>query len=61
LDLYHQSDFRRTTNEEIRRATSDYASATHPHIERVLRHVDAARIRQRRFRVALDTVNGQAP
>ena len=58
LDLYHQSEFRRATNEEIRRATSDYASAPHLHIERVLRHVDAARIRQRRFRVALDAVNG---
>ena len=26
LDLYHQSEFRRATNEEIRGATSDYAS-----------------------------------
>jgi phosphomannomutase len=58
LDLYHQSDFRRATNEEIRRSTSNYASAPRLHIERVLRHVDAARIRQRRFRVALDAVNG---
>jgi phosphomannomutase len=58
LDLYHQSDFRRATNEEIRRATSDYVTAPRLHIERVLRHVDAARIRQRRFRVALDAVNG---
>src|ERR1019366_1213283 len=58
LDLYHQSDFRRSTNAEIRRATSDYASAPRMHIERVLRHVDVARIRQRHFRVALDAVNG---
>lgn len=58
LDLYHQSDFRRATNEQIRRATSDYTSAPRLHIERVLRHVDAAGIRQRRFRVALDAVNG---
>ncbi|MGA3079672.1 MAG: phosphoglucosamine mutase, partial [Bryobacteraceae bacterium] len=58
LDLYHQSDFRRATNEEIRRATSDYASPPRLHIERVLGHVDAARIRQRHFRVALDAVNG---
>jgi phosphomannomutase len=28
------------------------------HVERVLRHVDAERIRARRFRVALDAVNG---
>src|ERR1039458_7818234 len=39
-------------------ARADYASAPHMHIERVLRHVDAARIRQRHFRVALDAVNG---
>ena len=58
LDLYHQSEFRRATNEEIRRATSDYAAAPRLHIERVLRHVDADRIRRRRFRVALDAVNG---
>jgi phosphomannomutase len=58
LDLYHQSDFRRATNAEIRRATSDYTSAPRLHIERVLRHVDAARIRERHFRVALDAVNG---
>jgi len=58
LDLYHQSDFRRATNEEIRRATADYATPTRLHIERVLRHVNAARIRQRHFRVALDAVNG---
>ena len=58
LDLYHQSEFRRATNEEIRRAASDYASAPRLHVERVLRHVDADRIRQRHFRVALDAVNG---
>ena len=32
-------------------ARADYASAPRMHIERVLRHVDAARIRQRHFRV----------
>src|SRR5580704_15256902 len=58
LDLYHQSEFRRATNEEIRRTAADYASAPRLHIERVLRHVDAGRIRRRRFRVALDAVNG---
>ena len=58
LDLYHQSDFRRAANDEIRRAIADYASAPRMHIERVLRHVDAERIRRRRFRVALDAVNG---
>ncbi|MGO4883622.1 MAG: phosphoglucosamine mutase [Bryobacteraceae bacterium] len=58
LDLYHQSDFRRATNAEIRRATSDYTSPARLHIERVLQHADAARIRQQHFRVALDGVNG---
>src|ERR1700690_702175 len=58
LDLYHQSDFRRAANAEIRRATCDYASPPRMHIERVLRHVDVERIRRRRFRVALDAVNG---
>ena len=58
LDLYHQSDFHQATNAEIRRAASDYDSAPRLHFENVLRHVDAERIRKRRFRVALDAVNG---
>lgn len=58
LDLYHQSDFRQATNEEIRTVRSDRATAPKIHIERVLRHVDAGRIRARHFRVALDAVNG---
>src|SRR5579871_4022448 len=58
LDLYHQSDFRRAANQEIRRATAELVAPMRLHIERVLRHADAARIRQRRFRVALDAVNG---
>ncbi|HWQ52686.1 MAG TPA: phosphoglucosamine mutase [Bryobacteraceae bacterium] len=58
LDLYHQSDFRRTGNAEMRRITCDYATAPRLHIERVLKHVDPERIRSRRFRVALDAVNG---
>lgn len=58
LDLYHQSDFRRAGNAGMRRVTRDYATAPRLHVERVLRHVDAERIRRRRFRVALDAVNG---
>ena len=58
LDLYHQSEFRRATNEEIRGVHCDYTSAPRLHIARVLRHVDVARIRARKFRVALDAVNG---
>jgi phosphomannomutase len=58
LDLYHQSNFRQAANEEIRTVASDRISAPKLHIERVLAHVDVERIRQRRFRVALDAVNG---
>jgi phosphomannomutase len=60
LDLYHQSNFYFATNDEIRRAISDYTTAPRLHIERVLKHVDVERIRARRFRVALDGVNGAA-
>ena len=49
LDLYHQSDFRQATNQEIRHVSIDTESAVRLHIERVLKHVDAARIRSRRF------------
>ena len=58
LDLYHQSDFRRATNEEMRRVITDYESAPKLHFRKVLAHVDAERIRGRKFRVALDAVNG---
>jgi phosphomannomutase len=60
IDLYHQSDFHRATNDEIRRAVSDYKHPKLMHIERVLKHVDVERIRARHFRVALDGVNGAA-
>ena len=58
LDLYHQSDFRQATNAEMRRVSSDHDTAPRLHIERVLRHVNGEAIRRRRFRVALDSVNG---
>jgi phosphomannomutase len=58
LDLYHQSEFRQAANGEIRRVTTDYESAPRRHIARVLAHVDVEKIRARRFRVALDGVNG---
>jgi phosphomannomutase len=58
IDLYHQSDFRQASNAEIRRVVSDHHSAVQIHFDRVLAHVDVARIRARRFRVALDAVNG---
>jgi phosphomannomutase len=58
IDLYHQSDFRQAANHEIRGIGRDFATPPKLHFERVLRHVDAERIRARRFRVALDAVNG---
>jgi phosphomannomutase len=58
LDLYHQSEFRQATNREMRGVLEEYEAPPRLHFERVLKHVDAARIRARRFRVALDSVNG---
>jgi phosphomannomutase len=58
LDLYHQSDFRQASNEQIRGVRSDYTTPADLHIKRVFEHVDAGRIAARRFRVGLDSVNG---
>jgi phosphomannomutase len=60
IDLYHQSSFAQATNDEIRCCRQDYESGPKLHIERVLKHVNADRIRARRFLVALDAVNGAA-
>ncbi|WP_031495986.1 phosphoglucosamine mutase [Bryobacter aggregatus] len=58
LDLFHQSDFTEATNEEMLGLTVDEESPWKRHIDRVLKHVDVERIRARRFRVAIDGVNG---
>lgn len=58
LDLYHQREFREATNEEIQGIVREYEAPVRLHLERVLTHVDVERIRARRFRVALDGVNG---
>lgn len=58
LDIYHQSEFRQAASDEIRRITCDRETPEKLHFERVLRHVDVGRIRARRFRIALDAVNG---
>lgn len=58
LDLYYQSSFRNAANDAITGITRDEETPRRLHTERVLRHVDAERIRARRFRVALDGVNG---
>lgn len=58
IDLYHQSSFHEAGNDEIGHIRVEYQAAQRMHIERVLKHVDVERIRERRFRVALDAVNG---
>jgi phosphomannomutase len=58
IDLYHQSDFRHCGNADILGIECDPESPPRLHFERVLRHIDIDRVRARRFRVALDGVNG---
>ncbi|HYP05475.1 MAG TPA: phosphoglucosamine mutase [Bryobacteraceae bacterium] len=58
IDLYHQSEFYEARNEEIRGVRRDYESAQKLHVRRVLRYVDTGLVRARKFRVALDSVNG---
>ncbi|HUQ91724.1 MAG TPA: phosphoglucosamine mutase [Bryobacteraceae bacterium] len=58
LDIYYESEFRSATNEEIRRIYQDPETPMRLHVERILRHLDASRIKARHFRVALDGVNG---
>ncbi len=58
LDLYHQSDFYQATNDEMRGVQVHAGRPMALHLERVLKHIDVASIRARRFRVALDGVNG---
>jgi phosphomannomutase len=58
IDLYHQSDFTQATNAEIGFVKVDAGTAKEVHINRVLAKVDVERIRRRKFRVALDAVNG---
>ncbi len=58
IDLYHQSEFYQAPNEEIREVRTDFESAQRLHVSRVLLHVDVDIVKRRRFRVALDGVNG---
>src|SRR4051812_36037677 len=58
IDLYHQSDFNEAVNSEIRNVRADREAPPRLHIDRVLRHVDVPRVKTRKFRVALDSVNG---
>src|SRR3982750_1137648 len=58
IDLYHQSDFTEAENSEIRNVRTDREAPLRLHVERVMRHVDGARVKRRKFKVALDSVNG---
>jgi phosphomannomutase len=58
IDLWHQSDFYQATNREIQTVTQHLGRAPAIHMDRVLKHVDIEGIRSRRFRVAVDGVNG---
>lgn len=58
IDLYHQADFHQAGNSAIGRLTEEYRTPSRMHFERVLKHVARDRIRARRFKVALDGVNG---
>ncbi len=58
LDLYHQRSFHEATNVEMRQVSIETADPTRHHLDRVLAHVNLPRLRARKFRVALDAVNG---
>lgn len=58
IDLYHQGAFHAAVNSEMRRVSTDFEAPKRLHLKRVLRHVNTERIRGRKFRVALDAVNG---
>ena len=57
LDIYHQGEFAYVPADRYK-SISAIPDANEPHLRAILAHVDAARIRKRRFRVALDCNNG---
>lgn len=57
FDIYHQQDFPLVAENEIRR-TKIEPYPTEDHFKRVLRYVDAKRIRRRKLKVAIDCCNG---
>src|SRR5260221_1177386 len=58
IDLYHQSDFYQASNAEMRKISTEYAAPMEMHIDRVLRHVNVDRIRNRRVPLSLDRGDG---
>ncbi len=58
IDLYHQGRFDEAMNHEIRHVRKEGDAALNIHTSKVLAHVDVELIRSKKFRVALDSVNG---
>jgi phosphomannomutase len=58
IDLWHQSAFEHAPNESMRSIRYEPDAPKRLHFRRVLQHVDVDAIRSRRFKVALDAVNG---
>lgn len=58
LDIYHQSAFREATDAEMQTVKQELDGPMRLHLDRVLATVNCDAIRARRFRVALDAVNG---
>jgi phosphomannomutase len=56
LDIYHQSAFREAS--DICAVHHEHSAPMRGHFNRVLKQVDVGRIRERKFRIALDAVNG---
>ena len=57
FDIYHQQDFPLVAENEIRRTRIE-PYPTEDHFKRILRYVDARRIRRRKLKVAIDCCNG---
>ncbi len=57
LDIYHQGEFRRVSDAEVKGVRQD-PGACAAHLEGILRYVDRNAIARRKFRVAIDCVNG---
>ena len=57
LDIYHQGEYRHVPDRELRGVRSD-PDAFENHLAAILRFVDRERIARRKFRVAVDCVNG---
>lgn len=57
LDIYHQGNYRHVPDSEIRTVSQD-ATAFDTHLEKILAYIDRDKIARRKFRVAVDCVNG---